>query len=510
MKKLPGAGSARPCFKARLYVQMLFVRVTNFESPSQPAIWACLQTPGACLKRLSPSQIGAYIMHIKFAEDEEIMMAEPPAAAVTLHQPNCHQALPHRGTYVMKVDIRNDDGVIAASTSSNNVKLYATASDGHALHLTDLSGHGGRITDMSFTKGSALHSSCVDGFIRGYDVSRTPGANPTERFQLPHHQEALSFALHDNLIVAGGQGEVVFFDRRSTAAPLSILEDTHQEDVTSVLLHPTLHHVISASTDGLVAVHKIDPSSGGAAAVANDDESFVAALNPGMSVEQCGFFGRQGEKLWIRTGNETLLLWDWFSATQAEVSEGNEASAEFDQARDNAVSAAVRGNIGSLFEEVHYLIGCTYDSASDQLSLMAGTSVGNVGLFPISEKREKAAEILPPTVAFHGSHTDIVRSLSCYGPANNRRYISGGEDGLICLWGGSKTGSQLQQGVSSISLSTHKGEKHQHQGNNAGSGPHAMPQGGSYVKLEGDGSGPSRRETTTKMNSKKFRSQNPY
>lgn len=450
-------------------------------------------------------------MHIKFddIEGEEMQVehqASQPAASVSL--PQCYQSLINKGNYILKVDKRKSDGVIAASTSSNQVKVYTSpGGNAHAVHLTDLS-HGGRISDISFAQGgsSILHSSCADGFIRGYDVNRTPSVNPTERFQLPNRQECLSFAVHDNLIAAGGQGEVIFYDRRLAASPLSVLEDTHQEDVTSVLLHPS--YVISASTDGLIAVHNISPSSGGAAAVANDDDSFVAALNPGCSIEQCGFYGPQSEKLWIRTGNETLLLWDWHAATQEEVQGGNEASADFEEARQAAASAASRGRVASLFEEVHYLVGCTYDQGSDQLSLIAGTTEGNVGLFPIKEKKESPAEILPPTVAFHGSHTDIVRSLFWSGPERDRHYITGGEDGLICLWskGSDAKSSQHQQAVSHISLSNGS-QAQQHQASFPNP-PSSHP--GSSVKQEGGfgSAGPSRRDTKTKT--QKFRVQSPY
>ena len=460
-------------------------------------------------------------MHIKFEDSDGEM--ETTSAAADSHQPpslpQCHQSLVHRGDYILKLDMRHSDGMIAASTSSDVIKLYsASQGGGHAVHLTDLNGHGGRISDIAFTQegSTILHSSSSDGYIRAFDITRTPSVSPTERFQLPNHQECLSFAVHDHLVVAGGQGEVIFFDRRSAVSPLSVLEDTHQEDVTSVLLHPTFHHVISASTDGLIAVHNIDPTSGGAAAVANDDDSFVAALNPGCSIEQCGFYGQKNEKLWIRTGNETLLLWDWHSATQEELGGGSfggaEASADFEEARQSASSAASRGQVASLFEEVHYLVGCTYDSGLNQLSLIAGTTEGHVGLFPIRERGEAKPEILPPTVAFHGSHTDIVRSLCWDGPASRRRYVTGGEDGLICIWGiwGNGSGkAQLQPAVVSQMSLTH-GSQHQHGTSFHSMGPPGS-QPGSCAKKEGGyggAVGPNRRDTNTKT--QKFRAQNPY
>ena len=66
--------------------------------------------------------------------------------------------------------------------------------------------------------------------------------------------------------------------------------------IIQVKFHPSSRHVISASTDGLIAVHDTSRS------FSEDDESFVAALNLGTSVEEIGLYGAQDERLWVRTG----------------------------------------------------------------------------------------------------------------------------------------------------------------------------------------------------------------
>lgn len=48
-------------------------------------------------------------------------------------------------------------------------------------------------------------------------------------------QELFSFAVHEHMLVAGGQGEVIFWDRRSPAQPVATLSDTHMQDVTQVV-----------------------------------------------------------------------------------------------------------------------------------------------------------------------------------------------------------------------------------------------------------------------------------
>ena len=55
-----------------------------------------------------------------------------------------------------------------------------------------------------------------------------------------------------------------------------------------------------------------------AAAAADEEEGFKAALNIDTSVAKLGFYGQQGEKLWARSGVETLHLWEWQAACNDE------------------------------------------------------------------------------------------------------------------------------------------------------------------------------------------------
>jgi hypothetical protein len=62
-----------------------------------------------------------------------------------------------------------------------------------------------------------------------------------------------------------------------------------------VLFHAPTHKLISASEDGLVAVHDV-------AAGLNQDDGFIAALSVGTSVLQLGMYGPGGQHMWCRTG----------------------------------------------------------------------------------------------------------------------------------------------------------------------------------------------------------------
>ena len=41
-------------------------------------------------------------------------------------------------------------------------------------------------------------------------------------------------------------------------------------------------------------------------------------MNIDTSVAKLGFYGQQGEKLWARSGVETLHLWEWQAACNDE------------------------------------------------------------------------------------------------------------------------------------------------------------------------------------------------
>ncbi len=68
------------------------------------------------------------------------------------------------------------------------------------------------------------------------------------------------------MVVAGGQGDVHFWERR-TRQKLETFDDMHMDDVTQVVMHAASRKLLTASQDGLVAVHDM-------AAGPNQDDGF--------------------------------------------------------------------------------------------------------------------------------------------------------------------------------------------------------------------------------------------
>eukprot|EP00983_Pelagomonas_calceolata_P106637 1159254-Pelagomonas_calceolata.AAC.6 len=145
----------------------------------------------------------------------------------------------------------------------------------------------------------------------------------------------------------------------------------------------------------------------------------------------------------VRTGTETLHLWEWGRAVTESAEGGEGAFAEFLEARDTATSAAAAaaategaspspadsGAIGgtsaspsNIFRHgVEYLVGCHYDAPSQQLMLVAGQD-GAVGFWPLLEQQAVGggalvgAELQPPVMALQGAHSGVVRSVQNVAP----------------------------------------------------------------------------------------------
>ena len=147
----------------------------------------------------------------------------------------------------------------------------------------------------------------------------------------------------------------------------------------------------------------------------------------------------------MRTGTETVHLWEWGRAATDHVEGGEGAFAEFAEARSTASHAAEagpasRGLFGS--EGVDYFVGCHYDASSQQLMLLAGHE-GTMGFLPVAEQPEGGlpgrrlvgAELQPPVMCLQGMHTGVVRSVQCFDQAHAPAFcITGAEDAQICLW----------------------------------------------------------------------------
>ncbi|KAI3427924.1 hypothetical protein D9Q98_006316 [Chlorella vulgaris] len=431
-------------------------------------------------------------MHIQFDEAGQPRphAAHPSVAAGFQCVSSVRVDFQSDATYVFEL-AHNGQGLVAAALSNTRIKLFNFSEGG--LHFAgDLTGHEGMVRQLRFSlpdQPQLLHSCGADGTVRGWD---SRAGQQVERYSVPR-LELLSCSTNGTLVAAGGGDKILFWDRR-TQRPLASWDDTHAQDVTQVAFHPANHAtLVSASEDGLIAIFDT--------AQMDEDEGFLAALNIDTSVAGLGFYGAQGEKLWARSGIESLHLWEWAAACNDEETGGNGALGEAVNAREQLTAAAAACEVGqALAPGLDYLIGCEYNVAAEQLWVLAGTNGGAVGFFPVAEppraaitggeqQQEQQAAAAPPSqqqqqqaaqglfgqpqavLAARGAHSDVVRSVLWPGAVGSM-CLTGGEDSKVCVWG-------LQQQAATASAALERQQ--------AAAQPHAQPSGSSDGGSRGQG-----------------------
>lgn len=85
-----------------------------------------------------------------------------------------------------------------------------------------------------------------------------------------------------------------------------------------------------------------------------------AALNVSTSVEELGLYGPSQERAWVRTGTESLHLWEWWRACSEDVEGGDVPFAEWGDARGAAAAAAAGTPLEQALQEVGRACLCVY------------------------------------------------------------------------------------------------------------------------------------------------------
>jgi len=135
------------------------------------------------------------MVHIHFDVDDAMEEESPQTTASAQSSwsqgfklPHCCNVASVGGAYVFRVSATCDG--IVASTSDHVIKAYSLSSS-QLNHVCDLRGHGGSITDVAFTVSpSMLHSSSVDGTIKGWDLRTTGQAERLALTSLPAFKPA--------------------------------------------------------------------------------------------------------------------------------------------------------------------------------------------------------------------------------------------------------------------------------------------------------------------------------
>mmetsp|Transcript_3672 Transcript_3672/g.10048 ORF Transcript_3672/g.10048 Transcript_3672/m.10048 type:complete len:295 (-) Transcript_3672:642-1526(-) len=267
-----------------------------------------------------------------------------------------------------------------------------------------------------------------DGVVLGWDT-RTGQAE--EKYVLEDGGEAFSCTMggpSGHLVVAGSKEAVRVWDRRACRA-VATMQESFGDAVTSVRFCPqTPRHLLTAGEDGLLCVFDVTAGDW------DEDDNLLAVLSADTSIRKFGFYGSEMEGVWCSTNIETLHLFHWREAAEAEgEAAGVERAAAFEDPRGQAARAAQKAGDGL---PVDYLMCCVWDPKAQRLELGAGSGRGAFGLFPVDAKKGR---IKRPTSVCRGGHTTVVRGMEPL-PGDASAVVTGGEDGKVVLWSLSRAG----------------------------------------------------------------------
>ncbi len=210
-------------------------------------------------------------------------------------------------------------------------------------------------------------------------------------------------------MLAAGTGSFVrFWDVRATASPSSGIlgeyTESHAQCITALAFHPHLTStLLSGDESGLVSV--FDTS------VAGEVDALSGSLAADSGISRLGVFGPQGSCVYATSQTSGLQLWNLGSG---------DSMLHLPALHCTFMEAGV---------DCQYLIDCTYDDASQELALWAGSRSGAVHLYTVQ------AGGLQPQAQLTGGHSEDVRCIARVPVQGSVAFVSGAEDGSLASWG---------------------------------------------------------------------------
>lgn len=266
-------------------------------------------------------------------------------------------------------------------------------------------------------------SSGTDGNVCVVDLRQpaSPSSGPCVSCSMPNqsnnNEEALSVSLgYDGNLAAVGtsKAKIHFYDLRQPHQPVGSYVNSHTDDVTRVRFQNFPQHHNVSTTTGLL----LTGSEEGLACIfdttqPSEEAALKYVMNTQTSLRQVGFFGPNLENIYCLTGSETLSLWS------------------LDTAQCLADYSDIRSTL-----EADYLVNASWDHFSEKLSLLSGTSSGELLLSTIGANGNVHGNNgqRPPIMTSHrlaGGHKGVVRDWC---PTSSNLLITVGEDARMCEW----------------------------------------------------------------------------
>jgi WD40 repeat protein len=191
------------------------------------------------------------------------------------------------------------------------------------------------------------------------------------------------------------------------APPTAVLgefKESHAECISALQFHPYLTAtLLSGDEGGLVNV--FDTS------VAGEADALSGSLAADSGISRMGVFGPQGACVYATSQACGLQLWNLGSG---------DSMLHLPALHCTFVEASV---------DCQFLVDCTYNEASQALSLWAGNHSGSVHQYGIQ------AGGLKPECILVGGHSQDVRCLAQIATPQGSVLFTGAEDGSLASWG---------------------------------------------------------------------------
>lgn len=320
-----------------------------------------------------------------------------PAPGAPLHTPTHAHAAPAGGS------------VFAGALSDHTINVYDVTSVTPRVRLV---GHTDRVTDITFAgaAGDVFMSSSCDGTVKVWDARTGRGVaevrgveSSTSSAEDAGNVNSVSVGCGGLVFACAVDDGVSFFDPR-TYQRIGGYRDNHTDTVTCARFNPdpTCNtQLLTAGDDGLVCLYdttQTDPNS-----------ALLSVMNTMSPVNRAGFFGPQGQGVYVLASSETLGL--WHTPTSQCIADYTD----------------IRERLGC-----DYLVDCHSDEALN-LNLMCGKWNGDALVAEVTNTA------VLPRMTLTGGHTATVRGCcrvsvggSVSGPGSG--FVTCGEDARICVW----------------------------------------------------------------------------
>ncbi|KAK4685741.1 WD repeat-containing protein 89, partial [Tremellales sp. Uapishka_1] len=392
------------------------------------------------------------------------MPAPPPIAYA-----NISQAIPAT-PYILS---------ITPSLSSPHLLLRHPTSelsiaDAQTLRQVDQlrGGHSGLITDVQADQ-TAIWTSGKDACIVRWDERSRRVASTIKAFlRRPLPVLSLAVSERNNLVIGGtelvsSESHILFWDTRNTQQPAYSHNSTHSDDITHLSLLPSTSTflagssstpiparlLLSASTDGLVALSSLQET--------DEDEAVLAADNWGQSIASAGAYEVSKGKLaiWGRSDMDAVARWEVGRGEEGELELQNHMEDPSSSFRSKTFTPPHLGpsTTQTASEEREDKSKLVSDYLIDVVpSLGVGRKGGpmvasgtNEGDIILQYQSSSTGEYQPSGYFVSGpgpsrGHKDVVRSI--YHDVQNEAVYTGSEDGVLSGWSLSALSSRLQIG----------------------------------------------------------------